>query len=144
MHMRYDAILKYSADQARDDHGRFAAGASGADGDAEHGLLRAAVTAMKAHADALASKVRQTVMSTRFAGASPTLSGGVELRATHEMPAGGSIESHVQLHPHQLVNYPAAAGALAAIHTGLVQAGVQPVPMRSAIGATFAPGRHAR
>jgi hypothetical protein len=133
-----DIISKYRSDQARDDHGRFSSGGDASDDADARGLLRASMVAMKAHATNLAAKVKHTITTTRFAGASPTLSGGIEVRATHELPGTrGTIESYAQAHPHMLTS-PTARKALAALHGALVQSGVPPVPMKMpVIGATF-------
>ena len=96
---------------------------------------------LHAKATDLAGKIKHFVTSTRLSHVAPTAGGGIEIAATHGLPApsGAHIRSYLQIQPHMLP--PNAQRALVAVHHGLLANSVRAVPTRSPpIGASFRNG----
>jgi hypothetical protein len=148
--------------QPRDDHGRWTTAAQQAEhvaADAMHangirphkdpeGNIHSAFKALAAagHAKAaqLAQSIRHTVLSTRFAGASPLANGGVEIRLRHTTAGSANIkpariDSTVQIHPSHLVSAPHhVQQALRLAHNALAATGRAPAqPRHPPVSATF-------
>jgi hypothetical protein len=141
----------FDPNQARDADGRWTeAGENGADaldsiartGDRSsiRDLGRAAMAMLHAKATDLAGKIKHFVTSTRLSHVAPTAGGGIEIAATHGLPAGqGRIRSYLQIQPHMIP--PNAQRALVAVHHGLLANSVRAVPTKSPpIGASFVNG----
>lgn len=152
---------KYRPDQARDTHGRFAT--EGATTEQvnrvertlvlpRHGddvrspirdFARRALAVLHQHAGRLAQRAKKTISSTRFAGASPLQTGGIEIRATHALPTDGQghLKSYLQVHPSALGQNAAALKLLNIAHSGLIVTGHKLQPAKHPpFAVTFANG----
>lgn len=106
-------------------------------------ILNQAVAFLHRHAAALATKARSTLASTRLTEVKPLPSGGLHFAATHEMPNGQRLQSHLQINPWNFPADSAAGKVVAALHHGLVANGVPYATPQSPVGVTFT-DRHGR